>query len=160
MSEEKKIIQLPQGSKAIAFTAEEQVAVNKLNATRSFKKGAVLLREGQVNASTFYVFKGCLRQYYLHDGEEKTVNFYTDGQSVILSSQALSRRPSKYFLVCVEDSELTVTSQGQLDEFYKKFPRFHELCRITSEEELAEYQEQFALFMSATPEERVLSLSH
>jgi len=144
--------------KSVILTDEEQKAVDKLNAVRNFKKGTVLLREGEINSDSFYILTGCVRQYCLIDGEEKTINFYTEEQTVISTSTTSGRKPSKYFLECIEDTTLTTTTPEQLKEIYRRFPRFQELCRIITEEELLEYHDMFAKFLTSTPQERYLNL--
>ena len=59
---------------------------------------------------------------------------------------------------CVEDTTCSVTTYAQEEAMYHKFPRFQELCRLTTEIELSEYQDRFATFMISTPEQRYLNL--
>ena len=40
--------------------------------TKALKKGAYLLKEGEISANTYFVLEGCIREYVLSDGEEKT----------------------------------------------------------------------------------------
>ncbi|MEZ4950972.1 MAG: cyclic nucleotide-binding domain-containing protein [Saprospiraceae bacterium] len=42
------------------------------------KKGTVFLKEGEVPGKCYFVLEGCVRQYTLVDGEEKTTAFYTE----------------------------------------------------------------------------------
>lgn len=144
--------------KSINLSEEEQHAIKESNLQRDYKKGDLLIREGQISSDSFYVLTGCVRQYYLVDGEEKTTEFYTENQSIFSNLSSNNKVPSKYFLECVEDSLITVTSADQQKSFYKRFPRFEALCRVTTEQEFAEYQERTAQFMISSPEERYLNL--
>ncbi len=145
-------------TKSFVLTEEEQKAIKELNAQRDIKKGTVLLKEGEISNNNFYVISGCVRQYYLVDGVEKTTEFYTENQSIFSTVNLSLQSPSKYFLECVEDSVLTITSAHQQRDIYKRFPRFEALCRVTTEQEFAEYQERAAKFMISSPEERYLNL--
>lgn len=49
---------------------------------KTFKKGSFLLKEGQIAAHIYYNLKGCVREYFLKDGEEKTISFYTEGDAI------------------------------------------------------------------------------
>lgn len=144
--------------KSILLSEEEQQAVRELNAQRKLKKGTFLVKEGQIPTDSYFVLEGCVRQYYLVDGEERTTEFYTENQSVFSNLNFSQRVPSKYFLECVEDSLITVTTAEQQKKFYEKFPRFQALCRISTEQEFIEYQEKAAKFMISSPEERYLNL--
>lgn len=48
-----------------------------------FKKGAFLLKFGQMSMDTYFILEGCLREYLVIEGEEKTTNFFFEEQWVI-----------------------------------------------------------------------------
>ena len=60
-------------SKYISLTEEEKNAILSLDLfrSRSVKKGTTLLKEGQQSQDCYFVLKGCIRIYYIIDGEEK-----------------------------------------------------------------------------------------
>ncbi|NUO03440.1 MAG: Crp/Fnr family transcriptional regulator [Saprospiraceae bacterium] len=80
----------------------------ELITVKFYKKGKILLREGQVASICCFVLQGCVRQYYLIDGQEKTTHFYTEGQPVNAGSFQVDSKPSKSYLVCNEDCVLIV----------------------------------------------------
>lgn len=125
---------------------------------RSFKKGSILLREGQVSSLCYFVLKGCVRQYYLVNDEEKTTNFYTEGQPVTPYEGTFNRKPSKYYLSCVEDTILSAGTAEDEARMFKIFPQFEAICRIAVEEELGKSQEALASYIISSPEERYLNL--
>jgi CRP-like cAMP-binding protein len=125
---------------------------------RVFKKGDFLLKEGQVKDLCCFVLKGCVRQYYLVDGEEKTTNFYTEGQPVIPHEGVANRLPAKFFLSCIEECILIVGSKIDDATFSEKFPKVDSASRIALESLWSNQQEQFAHFMINSPEERYLHL--
>ena len=48
-----------------------------------FNKGTVLVKEGDVCNKCFFVLKGCLRQYLILNGVDKTTQFYTEKQAAV-----------------------------------------------------------------------------
>lgn len=136
--------------------AEKQVIMH-LNIFRALKKGSVLLKEGQLSSEGYFVLNGCLRTYYVIEGEEKTTAFYTEKQG-ITPHCVLSKKPSEYFISCVEDSIITVSDPDMEQEVFERFPRFERLCRILSEELLAKNQSSFDEFKTSSPEQRYLRL--
>ena len=52
----------------------------------------------------------------------------------------MRKTPSEYYISCVEDSILTVSNADMEVEVNSKFPKFEIMCRILSEELLAEQQ--------------------
>ena len=57
------------------LTQEEAAAIVETMTIKQYKKGTILLREGEISTEAYFVLEGCVRQYYLVDGEEKTSNF-------------------------------------------------------------------------------------
>jgi CRP-like cAMP-binding protein len=125
---------------------------------KSFKKDTVLLREGQISKLCYFVLSGCVRQYYLVDGEEKTTNFYTEGQPITPYEGSFKRKPSKYYLSCTEDCMLTAGTPEQEAALFQQFPQFRAASQLAVEEELGKSQDQLANFIISSPEERYLHL--
>ena len=144
-------------SKYVSLTEEEKNAIVSLNIFRSFKKGTTLLKEGQRSREGYLVLKGCLRTFYIIEGEEKTTAFYTEMEG-LTPHCVTSNAPSEYYVACLEDSILTVATPDMEAEIFGKFPKFETLCRILSEELLAKQQINFDEFKTFSPEKRYLNL--
>jgi CRP-like cAMP-binding protein len=144
-------------SKYVSLTDDEKNALVSLDIFRSVKKGTTLLKEGQVSKESYFVLKGCIRTYYVLDGEEKTTAFYTE-MEVLTPPCVISKTPSEYYVSCVEDSILTIANSDMEVEVNRKFPKFETLCRILSEELLAKQRIDFDAFKTSSPEQRYLNL--
>ena len=141
----------------ITLTEEEKTHFTDLNLFKHYFKGHLLLQAGQFAQESYFVIKGCLRVYYLKDGEEKTVAFYLEEESI--SPESLTtQKPSEYYISCEEDSILLVATPDMEEEAFQRFPKLETLCRILSEKELAKNKANFANYMNSTPEERYLHL--
>lgn len=145
-------------SKFMHLSEAEAMAIIENVNFRSFKKGDLLLREGQISTLCYFNVKGIVRQYSLIDGEERTVNFYTEGQPISPNEGTFKRMPSKFYLSCVEDCILSVATPEDEITFFEKFPQFETVCRIAVEDQLGKSQQDFADFMLSSPEERYLNL--
>ena len=139
------------------LTEEEKKAILDLGIFKQFRKGAILLREGQYSSYGYFVIKGCIRTYYIVDGAEKTTNFYTEAES-LNPLCVVTKKPSEYYVACVEDSILLVGNSDMESAIFEKFPRFETLCRILSDEWLAKNKAEFDAFKTSTPEKRYLDL--
>ena len=144
-------------SKYVSLTEEEQNAIFSLDLFRSVKKGTILLKEGQKTKDSFFVLKGCIRTYYIIDGEEKTTAFYTEMEA-LTPPCVNSKTPSEYYISCVEDTILSVSNSDMEVEVNQKFPKFETMCRMLSEELLAKKQIDFDAFKTSSPEQRYLNL--
>lgn len=144
-------------SKYITLTEDEKNVLVSLDLFRSVKKGTILLKEGQHSKESYFVLKGCIRTYYLIDGEEKTTAFYTE-MDALTPHFVVNKTPSEYFISCVEDSIITVSNADMETEVNSKFPKFELMCRKLSEELLAQQRIDFDGFKTSSPEQRYLNL--
>ena len=144
-------------SKYISLTEDEKNAILSLDLFRSVKKGTTLLKEGQKSKDSYFVLKGCIRTYYVLDGEEKTTAFYTE-MEVLTPPCVINKAPSEYFISCVEDNILSVSNADMEVEINSKFPKFEIMCRMLSEELLAKQRIDFDEFKTSSPEQRYLNL--
>ncbi len=136
----------------------EAEAVLKIIKVKSFKKGTILLKEGQVAKLCYFVLKGCIRQYFLVDGEERTTHFFTEGQPVTPYEGTFKRVPSKFYLACVEDTIVSVGTPEDEAAFFEKFPQLEPARNMAIEEELGKSHDRFSTFLLSSPEERYLNL--
>lgn len=144
-------------AKYISLTEDEKNAIVSLDIFRSFKKGTTLLKEGQKSQNSYFVLKGCIRTYYIIDGEEKTTSFYTE-MDALTPHCVINKAPSEYFISCVEDGILLVSNSDMEEEINSKFPKFEIMCRMFSAELLAKQQINFDEFKTSSPEQRYLNL--
>ncbi|HOY06305.1 MAG TPA: Crp/Fnr family transcriptional regulator [Saprospiraceae bacterium] len=124
---------------------------------REYAKGKVLLREGQIGNICYFVLQGCVRQYYLVDGVEKTTAFFTEGMPVN-STFVFDDNASKFYLVCNEPCALIEGSPEDEKSFFEKMPKMESMNRVGVEMELQKSQDAFAEFVIANPETRYLNL--
>lgn len=144
-------------AKLISFTKEEFEAIQNNNVYKVFKKGKILLKQGQYSTTSYYLIKGCFKSYDFIDGEEKVINFYTESESFIPIS-LMDNTPSKHYLVCLEDCLVSVSSPEIMEFRLKNFPCFERLYRMFTEQSLAKMQIEYVDFKTRTAETRYLNL--
>lgn len=144
-------------SKYISLTEEEKNALLSLDLFHSMKKGAILLKEGQKSKESYFVLKGCIRTYYVVEGEEKTTGFYTEMEA-LTPPAVINNTPSEYYISCTEDSLLLISNADMEVEVNTKFPKFDVMCRKFTEELLAKQRIDFDAFKTSSPEQRYLNL--
>lgn len=145
-------------SRIMPLSQEEAEAIVETMNIQAYKKGAILLKEGQVSNEVYFVLEGCVRQYYLVDGEEKTSNFFTEEQWVISMNSFSQMLPSNHFLDCCMDSLLVVGDREKEEYLYKRFPKLETISRKVMTQVFAEQQELVASYATDTPEQRYLKL--
>ena len=137
--------------------AEKQVIMD-LKLVKKLKKGTVLLSEGQTSTESYFVLKGCIRSYYVVDGEEKTTDIFVEMEA-FTPICVINKKPSQHFVACVEDCLLLVSKQEMEANVNAQFPRFETLCRVLSEELLAKKRSSLDDFKTTSPELRYQKLT-
>lgn len=141
-----------------SLSEEETKAIAKQITVRTFSKGTILLREGEICNDCYFVLKGCVRQYYFVDGDEKTTAFFTEEQSVVSFASYTGRIPSSHYLSCVEDCTLIVGNFHLEEAMYEQFPKLQAITRSMLEHDFGRTQEALARFITSSPEERYVNL--
>ena len=148
-------------SKFISLTEEETKVITEDIRIRNYKKGTILLQDGEISKEGYFILKGCIRQYCIIDGEEKTTNFYTEEQWVLSRKSYTQKIPANHYFSCIEDCILLIGNIEKESKFYNKismFPRLQSLTRSFMEKEISMYQEMLSTYITDTPETRYLKL--
>ncbi|CAH1201543.1 hypothetical protein PAECIP111893_01649 [Paenibacillus plantiphilus] len=139
---------------------EEQQAIAEDILIEEFKKGTVLLRQGDVPAQCYFVLKGCVRQYSIDGttGKEVTSNFYTEEQAVSIFNRHQQDKSSAYTLTCLEDCILVVGDLDAESSMFHKHAQLETMVRKMVEENLGEVHDEWTSFIASAPEERYKAL--
>lgn len=131
--------------------------IDELN-IKTYKKGTVLLNEGDISTKCYFIIEGCVRQYILEDGIEKTTAFYTENQAVVSFESYTQQKPASQYLVCNEDLITIVGDPFSEQEMYDKYPSLESFTRTMVEQNFGKIQEEFANFVVSSPQKRYLDL--
>lgn len=140
------------------LSEEEANAIRSQLSVASYKKGTVLLKAGEISGMCYFILKGCVRQYVMVDGEEKTTAFFTEQQAAVPFTSYTKQEPSAYYFICAEDCTLVEGDIKKEQDMYRRFPKLLAITRAVMEQDLGKTQEAFSLFITSSPEERYLNL--
>ncbi|MDD9265598.1 Crp/Fnr family transcriptional regulator [Paenibacillus sp. GCM10023248] len=146
-------------SSLTSLTEEEQQAIINEIHIQEFKKGTLLLRQGDISTKCYFVLKGCIRQYSIDEaGREITSNFYTEEQAIATFSHHKMDKSSEYTLMSLEDSVLVVGDLDTEKDMYSRYAQMESMTRKMIEQNFARVQEEFAAFIASSPEDRFKGL--
>ena len=128
----------------------EAQAIAESARVRSFPKGTLLAEEGAIARNSYFVLKGCIREYCAVQGEEQTTNFFTEGEWAL----ALDSSPTACYWSCNEDTTAVVGSEEAARELFRRFPRLESVAQMVMERVFAEYRRSVAAYRAETPEQR------
>ena len=140
------------------LTDEESAAIIHDICIERFKKGTVLLRDGQISKDVYFVLKGCVRQYLISDGDEKNTDFFTEEEWVLTTVNYTDNIPATYYLSCLEDCILVVGNSENDKKLYQNFPELEALARSIMEREIIKYKENLVSYITDSPEQRYVKL--
>jgi CRP/FNR family transcriptional regulator, anaerobic regulatory protein len=130
---------------------------SKLNVKKLGRKD-MFCSEGQVCRSVAFINKGCLRYFYLNEGEEKTGQFFFENSWYTDYESFLTDRPSKQNIQALEPTELLVLPKKELYDLYESIPAFERFGRIMAENAYLGSRKNNVGLLTLSPEERYLTL--
>lgn len=145
-------------SKIDSLTSGEIKELADLMTVKEIKKNTTIVKQGQICNLCYFVLKGCLRQYVVLEGVEKTTAFYTEEEAVNFFTSFTTKTASESYLMTLEDSILLVGNPESEADVYKSFPKLEQVVRRMMEQDFGKTQDSFARFITSTPEERYLNL--
>lgn len=123
-----------------------------------FKKGDIVLEQGKVARASYFVLQGCVRQYATQEGEERTVDFITEGQWVLSLASLLNQTPARHAFDCLEDCVLVMGNEEKEAALFRDFPQFAAIARKVMEQAFSDLQEAHAAYALDSPETRYRKL--
>ncbi|WP_456461545.1 Crp/Fnr family transcriptional regulator [Reichenbachiella sp.] len=90
----------------------------------TFKKGDVVVREGQFSKKASLIVEGCARAYYLKDGKDISDWFTFENQFMAPIVSFFSDQPSPHNIEYVEDSIVLEFSKETMDTLSAKYHDF------------------------------------
>lgn len=130
----------------------------KKTTVKEFKKDDILLRQGQIATKCYMVVEGCVREYLIKDGIEKSTAFFTEGDTFTPNSSDGKGLPSNHYWECLEDCVLTISNQSFEKELRAALPRLDAVFQQIAIEKLNNAKAEWSHFISSSPEERYVHL--
>lgn len=106
----------------------------------------------------FFLLKGCIRKYYIKDGEQITIYLLTEYNFVGAFDSFVTGTKSKETIECLEPCEVLILKRADLDRLYKEIPLMNEFVRKILEQTLIQFQLALTSFILDNPEERYTKL--
>lgn len=116
-----------------------------------------LLDEGATSQHAIYIEKGCLRTYFNNNGEEKTVQFFFEGEGLSALDSFVNNSPSPFTIETIEPAIVYLLPRKYvlqlLDELTHE-PDFLMMFMKITAGRLTHYSGEFISFIRDTPEQR------
>lgn len=144
-------------SQFVSLSDSEIQIIEDSKSILQYKKGDILLKESEYSRKCFFVLNGCVRSYYIIDGEEKNIEFFIENNTIIPISY-ITKKPSKYYLSCLEDSIISIATPEQSKLLIQNVPKLQDLISQLNENLIVQKQIMYDDFKNLNAEERYLKL--
>lgn len=140
---------------ATALSEEQKEIILSRFESREYYKGQLLLEEGKICRSLFFVKAGCLISYLTSaSASEHIMSLAPEGRWITDMKSYLKERPSGLSIKAVETSEVLVLSRRERRLLLKDHPDLERYFRKLSEHSVVSYQQRIIERMSLQAEER------
>jgi CRP-like cAMP-binding protein len=138
-----------------AFSTESWELLQSALTQQTFSKNELLLKEGQVCRSLFFIVKGYCKSYYEVDGVVKNTGFSFENEIATNISSFGSAQKSEFNIIACEPLTVIIFDKEKLFKAAQHAPEIETLGRHCIRL-FATKQEEFAnLFKLYTPQERL-----
>lgn len=141
-----------------ALSLPEKEAIIESSQVKKVEKGALLLKEGQFRENSYFILKGCVRQYSVVEGIERSTRFFVEDEWVISGNEVSESTGAMFNWICMEDCILVIGNEEKAQALFRNFPRLETISRKIVETAFSEIQKGLISYYSKTPEQRYLTL--
>ena len=123
--------------------------------TKTVKKHAYLLKEGEVCRQVYFLVSGLFRMFYI-DLEGNEINYrFTDKNNFLVDFQSfLTQKPSHFYWQAMQDAELLVLPYQGIQNAYATSPAWNSFGRLMAEHVYLQLNERVEMLLFMNPEER------
>ncbi|MGF7079773.1 Crp/Fnr family transcriptional regulator [Mucilaginibacter sp. UYCu711] len=113
----------------------------------------VLLNEGDISRKIYVLDKGCIRNWFYHDGKEISFQFFFEGDVVYSPESFRKNTPSQFSIEAIEPVSLRWLSQKDMDLVREDPLLYNEMIERSADKQ-AEFMRHFFSYLKNTPQER------
>ncbi|RZJ90071.1 MAG: Crp/Fnr family transcriptional regulator [Chryseobacterium sp.] len=127
---------------------------NQFFKRREVPAKTILLQEGEISRTMFFVEKGCLRTWINNDGREITTQFFFENDKVSSIESFRTNKPSLYSIESLEPCILQTISQQDFQNVLENLPEIKEVMQEHLFRRLLQSQKTFYSYLKNTPQQR------
>jgi len=125
---------------------------------KNFKKGTILLKEGEICQHLYFLEEGFARGFFYQNGKDITSWFALENDIATPMYSFVTQNPSFESIEILEESVLDVISYENLQNIYRIYPEFNLIGRILTEKYYVELMTRTMSFQFQSATERYLQL--
>lgn len=107
--------------------AKERLLIENILIRKEYKKGELILREGEISHHIIFIGSGLLRQFYYKNGKDITEHFSYEGCLMMCIESLLKQEPTHLMAEALENS---IVFQLPYEQLQKLMLRYREINRF------------------------------
>jgi len=141
-----------------ALDNDSSSVLQSISSNKKYKKGDLLLRQGEICGKSYLLVSGIARKFYLNDGKEITTELYFENDLAVSFDSYTLQQPSREFIQALTDVTVSITHYQAFQDAKTKYPKL-----LTLDLMLAEYygmwvENRLFQFHTMTATERYLDI--
>lgn len=122
---------------------------------QSFKKKSLLLEEGQICDTQYFVLEGCLRLYIINEkGNEQTLQFGIENWWITDYMSLQTGHPTCFYIQTVENSDVLAITKKSFEDLVIAVPKMERYFRLMLQKSYAASQMRIMYLYTQSAEER------
>jgi len=121
---------------------------------RNFKRGEIVVREGQYSNKAFLIVQGCSRAYYLKDGRDISDWFAFENEFMSSIVSFFCGEPSPHYIEFIEDSVAIEFSKETIDQLCDKYHDFERFISVVVTKTMLGLRERLSSILFNKAEDR------
>lgn len=97
--------------------------------SKSYKKGELITKEGQVCKQLFFINFGLVKQYYYHDDRLFVLRFFSENNIFTTLDSFLKQTEADFMTIALEDTNVTYIDYEDVQELAKNHHSFETFLR-------------------------------
>lgn len=138
----------------VVLSSQQQANVRELLKYQECSENHLLLKEGEIANSFYFIVEGVIRQYYNVEDREITERFAVEDDFVCSLYSFLLRKPSRENISSISKCKFLSLSNEGLQYLYDSDPVWNKVVRLLMEKHFIELEERSFLLKAQTAPER------
>lgn len=141
--------------KFITLEPDEAEILESCLHVSSIKRKELILQEGQVCNTLYFIIKGCMRQYIINSkGTEQTLQFGIENWWITDYLSYHNNISSHFYIEAVEKSEVIALEKETLEALLIQIPKLERYFRIVAQKSFGAAQMRIKFLFTMSAEER------
>lgn len=137
--------------------AQLDLFLSKLT-VKEVSKGQLLIQQGAIADSLYFVNKGLFRTYLISNGNEINTEFFFENSFMSAFTSFLLHKPTSLNIEALKDASLLVISKNTLEDMYAVSPLWFAIGKHIFENEFVKKCRRESSFLQQNATERYLTL--